>query len=232
MKNVGHIAAKNVLVLAIASIVYYLVGFGHRVRRRRQRPRRRLGLRAVGRRAARGRRRAVLVVRARSPARPAYLFEVAFAAVSLAIVWGAMAERTQALGVLRVRHRLHADLLARLALGLEPRRLALREGHAGLRRARPSSTTRARSQDSRARCCSARGSASSSDGKPQRDPGPQHGVHHARRDHPLVRLVRLQPGLDAQRRLRRRRVLRLRRAEHEPRRGGGRARGGASRRGS
>ena len=28
MKNVGHIAAKNVLVLAIASIVYYLVGFG------------------------------------------------------------------------------------------------------------------------------------------------------------------------------------------------------------
>ena len=28
MKNVGHIAAKNVLVLAIVSIVYYLVGFG------------------------------------------------------------------------------------------------------------------------------------------------------------------------------------------------------------
>ena len=28
MKNVGHIAAKNVLVLAIASIVYYFVGFG------------------------------------------------------------------------------------------------------------------------------------------------------------------------------------------------------------
>src|SRR6266516_2734879 len=28
MKYVGHIAAKNVLVLAIASIVYYLVGFG------------------------------------------------------------------------------------------------------------------------------------------------------------------------------------------------------------
>src|SRR3712207_9595738 len=28
MKNVGHVAAKNVLVLGIASIVYYLVGFG------------------------------------------------------------------------------------------------------------------------------------------------------------------------------------------------------------
>src|SRR3970040_2154140 len=28
MKNVGHIAAKNVLPFAIASIVFYLVGFG------------------------------------------------------------------------------------------------------------------------------------------------------------------------------------------------------------
>ncbi len=28
MKNVGHIAAKNVLILAIASIVYFVVGFG------------------------------------------------------------------------------------------------------------------------------------------------------------------------------------------------------------
>src|SRR5580765_3990846 len=28
MKNVGHIAAKNVLIFAIACIVYYLVGFG------------------------------------------------------------------------------------------------------------------------------------------------------------------------------------------------------------
>ena len=28
MKNVGHVAAKNVLIFALASIVYYLVGFG------------------------------------------------------------------------------------------------------------------------------------------------------------------------------------------------------------
>jgi len=28
MKNVGHIAAKNVLILGVVSIVYYLVGFG------------------------------------------------------------------------------------------------------------------------------------------------------------------------------------------------------------
>src|SRR5437867_12686845 len=28
MKNVGHVAAKNVLIFALASVVYYLVGFG------------------------------------------------------------------------------------------------------------------------------------------------------------------------------------------------------------
>ena len=28
MKNVGHIAAKNVLIFAIASVVYFLVGYG------------------------------------------------------------------------------------------------------------------------------------------------------------------------------------------------------------
>src|SRR6266481_1593151 len=28
MKNVGHIAAKNVLIFALASIVYFAVGFG------------------------------------------------------------------------------------------------------------------------------------------------------------------------------------------------------------
>ena len=60
----------------------------------------------------------------------------------------------------------------------------------------------------------------------ERDSRPQHGVHDPRRDHPLVRLVRLQPGLDALGRLRRRRLLRLRRAEHEPRGSGGRARCG------
>src|SRR5262245_63435419 len=28
MKNVGHIAAKNVLILALVSVVYYMVGYG------------------------------------------------------------------------------------------------------------------------------------------------------------------------------------------------------------
>jgi Amt family ammonium transporter len=94
MKNVGHIAAKNVLILAIASIVYYFVGFGIA-----------FGdggnglwggsgfapsvdeLLAVG--------AAPFSWFAAIPGAAAYLFEVVFCAVSLAIVWGAMAERTK-----------------------------------------------------------------------------------------------------------------------------------------
>jgi ammonium transporter, Amt family len=94
MKNVGHIAAKNVLVLALASIVYYMVGFGMA-----------FGdggngfvggsgffptvdeLLAVG--------TAPFSWFGAIPAAAGYLFEVVFCAVSLAIVWGAMAERTR-----------------------------------------------------------------------------------------------------------------------------------------
>ena len=94
MKNVGHIAAKNVLILAMASIVYYCVGFGIA-----------FGdggngliggsgffptvdeLLTIG--------QAPFSWFSAIPAAAGYLFEVAFAAVSLAIVWGAMAERTR-----------------------------------------------------------------------------------------------------------------------------------------
>jgi ammonium transporter, Amt family len=94
MKNVGHVAAKNVLIFALASIVYYLVGFGMA-----------FGdggngfvggagfapstddLLQIG--------KAPFSWFAEIPAASAYLFEVVFAGVSLAIVWGAMAERTK-----------------------------------------------------------------------------------------------------------------------------------------
>jgi Amt family ammonium transporter len=94
MKNVGHIAAKNVLIFALASIIYYLVGFGIA-----------FGdggnglvggsgfvpsvdeLVAVG--------EAPFSWFTAIPGAAAYLFEVVFCAVSLAIVWGAMAERTK-----------------------------------------------------------------------------------------------------------------------------------------
>jgi Amt family ammonium transporter len=94
MKNVGHIAAKNVLIFALASIVYYLVGFGIA-----------FGdggnglvggsgffpstsdLMSIG--------QAPFSWFSEIPASAGYLFEVVFCGVSLAIVWGAMAERTK-----------------------------------------------------------------------------------------------------------------------------------------
>jgi Amt family ammonium transporter len=94
MKNVGHIAAKNVLIFALCSIVYYLVGFGiafgdggnglvggsgffpnlH-------------DLMSIG--------AAPFSWFSEVPGAAGYMFEVVFAGVSLAIVWGAMAERTK-----------------------------------------------------------------------------------------------------------------------------------------
>jgi Amt family ammonium transporter len=94
MKNVGHIAAKNVLILAIASIVYYLVGFGIAFGDG--------GNGLVGGSGFLPSVDELLTIGAAPfswfsavPAAAGYLFEVAFAAVSLAIVWGAMAERTR-----------------------------------------------------------------------------------------------------------------------------------------
>jgi Amt family ammonium transporter len=94
MKNVGHIAAKNVLVLAIASIVYYLVGFGIAFGDG--------GNGLVGGSGFLPTVDELLTIGEAPfswfgaiPAAAGYMFEVVFAAVSLAIVWGAMAERTR-----------------------------------------------------------------------------------------------------------------------------------------
>ena len=93
MKNAAHIAGKNVLIFAIASLVYYAVGYGLA-----------FGdgnafigtsgffptvdeLLAIG--------KAPFSFFTTIPAGAGYLFEVAFAGVSLAIVWGAMAERAK-----------------------------------------------------------------------------------------------------------------------------------------
>jgi ammonium transporter, Amt family len=94
MKNVGHIAAKNVLIFAICSVVYYFVGYGIA-----------FGdggtalfggsgffpsvddLLAIG--------EAPFSWFSTIPGGAGYLFQVVFAGVSLAIVWGAMAERTK-----------------------------------------------------------------------------------------------------------------------------------------
>src|SRR4029453_17459671 len=94
MKNAGHIAAKNVLVLGIASLVYYLVGYGIAFGDG--------GNGLVGGSGFAPSSETLLAIGASPfswfasiPAGAGYLFQVVFAAVSLAIVWGAMAERTK-----------------------------------------------------------------------------------------------------------------------------------------
>jgi len=94
MKNVGHIAAKNVLIFALASLVYFVVGFGIA-----------FGDGGNGIVGGSGFLPSIdhLMTVGQSPfswfgeipAAAGYLFEVVFCAVSLAIVWGAMAERTK-----------------------------------------------------------------------------------------------------------------------------------------
>jgi ammonium transporter, Amt family len=93
MKNAGHIAGKNVLIFGICSILYWAVGFGIA-----------FGdggwfsgtagffpsvneLTAVGQKP--------FDWFSEIPGAAGYLFEVVFAGVSLAIVWGAMAERAK-----------------------------------------------------------------------------------------------------------------------------------------
>ena len=94
MKNVGHVAAKNVLIFAICSIVYYLVGFGIAFGDG--------GNGLVGGSGFVPSAETLLAIGAEPfswfgtiPAGAGYFFQVVFAGVSLAIVWGAMAERTK-----------------------------------------------------------------------------------------------------------------------------------------
>jgi ammonium transporter, Amt family len=94
MKNVGHIAAKNVLIFALASVLYYLVGFGLAFGDG--------GNGLVGGSGFIPSVHELLAIGAAPfswfsaiPGAAGYLFEVVFCAVSLAIVWGAMAERTR-----------------------------------------------------------------------------------------------------------------------------------------
>src|SRR4051794_25856922 len=93
VKNAAHIAGKNVLIFGLASLVYWLVGFGlafgdgngflgtHGFAPSVD------ALLAVG--------KAPYAAFTSIPGAAGWLFEVVFAGVSLAIVWGAMAERAK-----------------------------------------------------------------------------------------------------------------------------------------
>src|SRR6476620_12781317 len=93
MKNAGHIAGKNVLIFGLCSIVYWAVGFGLA-----------FGdggwfsgsagfFPSVNELVAVGQKPYDFFTEI--PGAAGYLFEVVFAGVSLAIVWGAMAERAK-----------------------------------------------------------------------------------------------------------------------------------------
>jgi Amt family ammonium transporter len=93
MKNAGHIAGKNVLIFGICSIVYWAVGFGFAFGH---------GGGFVGVHGFAPSVHALVSVGQKPfdwfteiPGAAGYLFEVVFAGVSLAIVWGAMAERAK-----------------------------------------------------------------------------------------------------------------------------------------
>ena len=171
MKNVGHIAAKNVLILAIASVVYYCVGFGMA-----------FGDGGNGIVGGSGFFPSVdeLLTIGESP----FSWFSAIPGAAGLPVRGRLRRRLprdrvgrdgrahEALGLLRVRGVLHAHLLARLALDLEPATAGCSSRACRTSPARRSSTTRAPWQGSPERSCSARGSASSAPTmKPNAIPG-------------------------------------------------------------
>jgi Amt family ammonium transporter len=93
MKNAGHIAGKNVLIFAICSLVYWAVGFGIAFGD---------GNGIIGTSGFFPSVNDLIAVGHKPfdwfseiPGAAGYLFEVVFAGVSLAIVWGAMAERAK-----------------------------------------------------------------------------------------------------------------------------------------
>src|SRR2546430_8937918 len=93
MKNAGHIAGKNVLIFGICSLVYWAVGFGIAFGD---------GNFLIGTHGFFPSVNALISVGQKPfdwfseiPGAAGYLFEVVFAGVSLAIVWGAMAERAK-----------------------------------------------------------------------------------------------------------------------------------------
>src|SRR6184192_1946159 len=93
MKNAAHIAGKNVLIFGVCSLVYWAVGFGIAFGD---------GNSIVGTHGFFPSASAMLAIGAAPfsfftgiPGATGYLFEVVFAGVSLAIVWGAMAERAK-----------------------------------------------------------------------------------------------------------------------------------------
>ena len=93
MKNAGHIAGKNVLIFALCSLVYWAVGFGLAFGDGNGLVGTAGFFPSVGELTSVGQKPFEWF--SEVPGAAGYMFEVVFAGVSLAIVWGAMAERAK-----------------------------------------------------------------------------------------------------------------------------------------
>ena len=93
MKNAGHIAGKNVLIFALASLVYWAVGFGLAFGDGNAFIGTAGFFPSVGELTSVGQKPYDWF--SEIPGGAGYMFEVVFCGVSLAIVWGAMAERAK-----------------------------------------------------------------------------------------------------------------------------------------
>ena len=221
MKNAGHIAGKNVLIFGICSLVYWAVGFGLAFGD---------GNAIIGTAGFFPSVTAMISVGqkpfdffAEIPGAAGYLFEVVFAGVSLAIVWGAMAERAKlwVYFVFGIWFTLTYSVVSHWIWS--PHGWLFKHGMQDF-----AGSTVVHYQGALAGLAGAlilgpRIGKFGTDGRA--NPIPGHNIPYAVLGHadPLVRLVRVQPGLDALGRLRRLRLLRVRRPDHEHRR---RRRGG------
>src|SRR3989442_10168854 len=93
MKNAAHIAGKNVLIFGICSLVYWAVGFGIAFGDGNAIVGTHGFFPSVNELTAVGQKPFDLF--SEIPGAAGYLFEVVFAGVSMAIVWGSMAERAK-----------------------------------------------------------------------------------------------------------------------------------------
>ena len=206
-KNVGAVVAKILVNLSIGTIAFWAVGFalafgnGNKV----------LGTDGFFLHSSTFSSLSFSDV----PLSAKFLFEVVFCTVSLAIVWGTMLDRTK-FGVYIIFAIVFAALIYPLVGhwiwggGFLAQRGM--QDFAGSTVVHLCGATRGARRHAHARRAHRQVRL---EGQAASDPGPLDAAGGARRADPVVRLVRLQPGLDARRR---RRALRRHRRDDEPRR--------------
>ena len=189
MKNVGTLVPKALISMAVAGIIYYAVGFAFAFGngdiigstgwflQGYGDPQQAFGIMGLS----------------DATIESKWLFQFAFCAVSLAIVWGTTLERIKfAAYVIYARRVRGVHLSDRLALGVRRRLAPEQRRHAGLRGLDGSAPDR-RDRCLRRAAAARRPARQVRPGRQAaRDPRPLDAARRPRRAHPVVRLVRLQ----------------------------------------